>query len=206
MPYSLLFDIGNVIVSFDFQLTVNRIAEQCKLPADQIFGRVMELKDVLELGQISSEEFLAQASEMIGYSGDQDYLKQAFQEVFTANQPIIDLIEAQHAKGVPLYILSNTNGIHVPYLIENFPVFQRFDQSIYSHEVGLMKPDPKIYQETIKLLGLRPEQTIYLDDLPENCATGETFGFHTIKYDKSSHETCLDAFYEMVKKCEGVNS
>lgn len=200
MSYNLLFDIGNVIVLFDFEITVRRVAEQCTMPADQLLDAVREDLVDLELGRTEPDEFLERASKKIGYSGELAYLRESLEEVFELNQPMADLIQAESEKGTPLYLLSNTNDIHIPYLIDKYPVFEYFDQPIYSFEVGFMKPDPRIFEETIAQLSIRPEDTIYIDDLPENCEAGAAAGFHAICYEKNSHESFLRAFNEKTRK------
>lgn len=196
MPYNLLFDIGNVIVFFDFQITIRRIADQCTLSPNEIFDSVREFLVELELGKIDPDEFFDLASKRIGYSGEKNYLKESLENVFDLNQPMVDLIEAEAEKGTPLYLLSNTNDIHVPHLFATYPVFGRFNQAIYSHKVGLMKPDPKIFEETISQLSIDPTHTIYIDDLPENCEAGSEAGFQAICYRKNSHPTFLSEFSE----------
>lgn len=194
MSYSLLFDIGNVIVNFDFEISVRRIAAQCSVPPEAIFHNVNTLKDDLESGNISPEEFLDQATEKIGYSGANRELIEAFQEIFEPNQEIVELIEAESKSGTPLYLLSNTNGIHVPFLFERYPVFNLFDGAIYSHEVRCMKPHSSIYEKTIEILGIDPEATIYIDDMPENFEAGKAHGFKAIEYRKGDHATFLKEF------------
>ena len=94
-------------------------------------------------------KFLDQAIEKVGYTGDRDFLVNAFQEVFELNEEMVDLIKEESKRGTPLHLLSNTNDIHVPYLFETFPVFHLFDNAVYSHEVFCMKPSPEIYHKTI---------------------------------------------------------
>jgi putative hydrolase of the HAD superfamily len=185
MSYSILFDIGNVIVNFDFQISVKRIAPMCSVAPEEIFHNVIGLKDELETGRISSEEFLDQVIDRVGYKGERDFLVNAFQDVFELNEDIVDLIESESREGTPLYLLSNTNGIHVPFLFEKFPVFHLFDDAVYSHEVGSMKPDSDIYEKAIAKLGIAPEKTIYIDDLLENHDAGKAHGFRAIHYQKS---------------------
>ena len=194
MSYSLLFDIGNVIIGFDFQISVRRIAGMCAVEPEQIFQSVEELKDDFESGKISPDQFLDQAIEKTGYTGERDFLIRAFQEVFELNEPMASLIEAESARGTPLYLLSNTNGIHVPYFLKTYSIFDRFDDAIYSHEVFAMKPDPKIYEIAISKLQLNPGKTIYIDDLPENCAAGRLHGLQAIDYNMTEHARFLERF------------
>ncbi len=190
---AFLFDIGNVIIRFDFALAVNRIAHQCVLSVDQILPAVQLHTDLLEKGEISVEAFITAATGEIGYSGTVQEFVAAFEDIFTLNEPIVDLIDSLSEQGMPLYLLSNTNGLHVPYFTAKYPVFSKFDDAIYSHEVGCMKPDPRIFEITLERLGVEPESTVYIDDLRANCEMGGKFGLNSFCYDHTKHHELLTA-------------
>ncbi len=72
------------------------------------------------------------------------------------------------------------------------------DFIIYSHEVGLAKPDPRIYALTSQRLGVQPQEIVFLDDAERNVATAAAYGFHPILYHTNAQaiaqiERCLQA-------------
>lgn len=192
--HAILFDIGKVIVDFDFQVSARKIAPFCSVPSVQILEVLTPHMVELESGQISRESFLDLTMEKIGFEGERQFLVDAFQEVFDLNEPMVELIEAEYSRGTDLCLLSNTNGIHAPYLFETYAVFARFRGAVLSHEVKCMKPEPEIFDKTIDALGLDPGRTIYIDDRPENCEAGTAKGFQSICYDLADHETFLEQF------------
>lgn len=187
MPHAFLFDIGNVIIAFDFSRAARRIAPRCRLSVEESLAAVGSLTPVLERGEMTPETFVATASEKIGFSGEPDEFVAAFEDIFELNEPIVALIELLHERGHPLHLLSNTNGIHVPFFESTYPVFDRFTGRIYSHEVGVMKPDPKIYEIAIAKLDLVPGETIYIDDLAANVEAGAVAGLRALHYDRLDH-------------------
>jgi glucose-1-phosphatase len=92
-----------------------------------------------------------------------------------------------NAAGHQLILFSNTNSIHCPWVFENYPEFSLFHGAVLSFEVGANKPHPQIYQSAVDTHSLVPESTLYIDDLPENIATGREFGFHCFQYDLKDH-------------------
>ena len=56
-----------------------------------------------------------------------------------------------------------------------------------SYQTGYVKPEPEIYHYAIREHGLVPEETLYIDDLPQNIATGRELGFRTWQYDMKDH-------------------
>ncbi len=56
------------------------------------------------------------------------------------------------------------------------------DELIYSHEVGIAKPDPKVYELTCARLGVRPDELVYLDDVPVCVDAARDLGIHAILF------------------------
>ncbi|HRQ90040.1 MAG TPA: HAD family phosphatase [Bacteroidia bacterium] len=197
---AFLFDIGNVILPFDFTISARKLAARSAVSAEEILALVSPLTVDLELGRVSVDDFTAAASERIGYTGEPDFFRSALADIFDPNLPMIAFIEALKAEGVPLYLLSNTNRIHADFFEAAYPVFGLFDGGIYSHEVGLMKPDPAIYELAKTTLPLDPARTIYIDDLAANCVAGAAAGFQSVVYARERHAEFLDEVAAMLSR------
>ena len=184
-----LFDIGNVILKFDFSLAAARVARESEVDESEILPRLTPMHVDLETGRLSPDEFLRRAAETIGFSGSLDTLRLAFQEIFTLNAPLAEWIAELDEAGHPIYLLSNTSDLHVSHFTREYAsVFDRFHGAIYSHEAGCMKPDPAIFQQAIDAFGFDPAETLYLDDLPDNVEAAKRAGFRALVYDHADHE------------------
>jgi putative hydrolase of the HAD superfamily len=64
--------------------------------------------------------------------------------------------------------------------LARYPFAAMFDPIIYSHEVGLRKPDPRIYRLACDRLGLAAGEIVFLDDMPENVAAATEAGLHAV--------------------------
>jgi len=162
-----------------------------EVSAEEALQRVTELSVPLERGDLTTDEFISQASELTGYRGTPEFFRNTVADIFELNTPMVQFIEEQKSVGAGLHLLSNTNGIHVPFFEATYPVFDLFNGRVYSHEARLMKPDPEIFAYTIKKLELDPTSTIYIDDKPENVVAGANAGFRAIPYDLNHHDTFL---------------
>ena len=193
MPDSYLFDIGNVIITVDFTIAARKIASLATVSPEEMPAVLSPFAIDLELGNLTPEAFIEAASERIGYTGDPESFRDAFADIFELNHPMVTFIESLKEEGKPLFLLSNTNGIHVPFFEMTYPVFGLFDGRIYSHEVGLMKPDPAIFELVKSSLPLDPARTIYIDDLTANCEAASAAGFHAVPYAATRHDEFLEA-------------
>jgi len=181
----VVFDLGKVLVDFDYHIAVSRIAARSTLPPDGIktfLGQSHAIIDY-ESGQLTREEFFEQARKATGFRGTIEEFGEFFADIFTEIPPMIELHARLHRRGVPTYIFSNTNDLAIEHVRRNFPFFCDFEGYIFSYEVGAMKPEPKIYEALEKLTGRRGADIVYLDDRPENVAGGAARGWRTILHE-----------------------
>lgn len=185
---ALLFDIGNVLVRFDFAAAAQRFAAESEATTEEVLALLSPFKDELESGLISDDDFIAQSVARIGFRGTREDFIGIWGDIFTENAPMIADV-AELAATHPLYLLSNTSGLHKEWLFEKFPVFQQFMGGIYSHEVRCMKPHEPIFHAAVSTYGLDPAHTFYVDDLADNIATGQRLGFVCHHYHPDRHES-----------------
>ena len=187
---TFLYDIGNVIMNFDFAPAVAHYVQRSSHPVTDPLSEVAAIKDKLENGEMGSDEFIQHAIDTFGYQGTKEEFVTAWNGIFTKNEPMARVIEKLAADGHTLYLLSNTNGIHLDYLL-SVDIFSHFQEGVYSHLAKCMKPGDQIYEIAIEQLSLDPAETIYIDDLPENAEAGRRFGFLTHQYDSANHNAFL---------------
>jgi FMN phosphatase YigB (HAD superfamily) len=136
-----------------------------------------------ECGQISRQKFFETISGVIGFQGSHDEFNGYFAAIFTEMPGTIALHEELRQRGFRTFILSNTNDLAIEHVRRDFPFFKNFDGYIFSYEVGSMKPAAKIYEALENLTGKRGADLIYIDDRPENIATGAARGWRTILHE-----------------------
>jgi FMN phosphatase YigB (HAD superfamily) len=187
MISAALFDIGNVILPFDFSLAEAKIRARSRARDPASWVAFDALKNDYEGGRMRREEFLAAVRQQVGFAGTDGEFISIWEDIFVPNSPMDAIIERLHRDGLPLYLLSNTNDIHVDFFRARYPVFGNFAGAVYSHEERVMKPDPEIFQRAIKRYSLIPAETIYIDDLAPNIETAAALGFLALSYDYRAH-------------------
>ena len=97
MSRAFLFDIGNVIIAFDFGIAARKLAAHIEVSADEdeALRRVTELSIPLELGDLTTDEFISEASNMIGYRGTPEFFRDSIADIFELNTPIVQFIESE---------------------------------------------------------------------------------------------------------------
>lgn len=188
---SFLFDIGNVICSFDFTAMFDRLRARSSNPEAALFTGFAEIKDAYESGHSDDGEFVSAAIKSTGFAGDPKEFIRIWCEIFTENTRITGLIKALAQQGHKLYLLSNTNGLHLDYLQGKFPAFSYFSGGIYSHRAGILKPQEQIYRVALQEFSLNAQQTLYIDDLPDNIQTGRLLGLTCHRYLPHRHDDLI---------------
>jgi putative hydrolase of the HAD superfamily len=188
---ALIFDIGNVVVSFDWQMAGARLrlrsgSGKLSMPEPLMRADLRGLITRFEVGEIPQTEFVAMAARAIGFQGDEQEFIAIFNSIFSLNPPMERNV--QHlATRFPLYLLSNTSELHLTYLQRNFKVLQHFTDGVYSFRAQCAKPERKIFQVAAKQFGVTPESTVYIDDLAANVRCALDLGFRAIRYDLREH-------------------
>lgn len=188
MPRDFLFDIGNVILKFDFSIASDRLLKQMTGSPGNLLDPLEELKVDHESGRIDDETFISQTIELLGFTGTRDEFSRIWCDIFEANEPMSDVIRRLGADGNRLYLISNTSGLHKDFFFGAFPVFECFEGGVYSHTSRSMKPDRQIYLTAFDAFELDPGETIYFDDHVENIEAGKRLGLRSIHYDHTRHD------------------
>jgi putative hydrolase of the HAD superfamily len=193
MIRAFLFDIGNVLLKFDFSVGMKKILAQSEVhdPVGAM-AQFDRIKLGYEDGQIDRAAFFRGVFDVLRYHGTEADFIAAWEDIFTPNEPMVELVEKLHGK-IPLYLLSNTNDIHREDIFRRYDFFGRFTAGIYSYEARASKPGREIYEIAQKQLGIEPASTFFIDDLLPNIETARALGFNAHHYHYDQHDALLAA-------------
>lgn len=183
-PEVVVFDLGKVLVDFDYSIAARRIAARSTMPPQDIqhFIDHSPLLFRYETGLMTRGEFFEEIRKTTGFLGDIEEFGQFFADIFSPMDDMIALHERLRRDGVPTFIFSNTNDLAIAHIRRNFPFFANFDAYVLSYEHGAMKPDAKLYEVVERVTGRKGRQILYLDDRIENAQAGTARGWHVIQH------------------------
>ncbi len=159
----LVFDLGGVLFDFD---GVAGVTELTGMSLDEAHEALVNSRAVhaLETGGISAEIFGRQFAEEFGISISSAEMVALWASWEAGPKPgAIELLASlrdQHS----IACLTNNNAIHWERLSTHYGVRGLFRRCYLSHEMGLMKPDPEIFERVIEDLGTRAATITYFDD------------------------------------------
>ena len=146
---TVIFDLGQVIVTFDHMQLCQRAAACCPHAPEEIFTRMFHsgLVHRFETGAMDPNEFYREVCRTLDMQLPCEQFKTVWNTIFTLNTDTVRIIE--RLSGFKRLLLSNTNCWHFDYCLESYPVLKLFDDWILSYEVGVCKPDKKIFETAL---------------------------------------------------------
>lgn len=196
-PSIVVFDLGKVLLDFDYSIAGRRIAAAARMPAAEVhqFLNQSPLLHRYETGLMTRREFFDEVRHATGFTGGLEEFSGFFADIFTEIPAMTALHAALRRQGVPTYIFSNTNDLAMEHVRRNFPFFAHFDGYILSYEIRSMKPDARIYEALETIAGKRGPEILYLDDRPENVEAGAARGWQVIlQTDPAKSRATLEQF------------
>ncbi len=187
---AILFDIGNVLLRFDFDRAAEAMAGHSKVGAAQIRAELDAWQVRHESGAVTSEAFGAAVRQAIGYGGSEALFREQFCDIFQPNEPMWSFARSLFGQ-VPVYLFSNISLWHETWIFERYADFARFDGGFYSWRLGVMKPEAGFYRAAAEALPFAPGRIAYLDDMPLNVAGGQDSGFRVHHYHHEAHAAFL---------------
>ena len=182
MIKTVVFDLGKVLLDFDYSIAARRVGERGKMAAAEVkhFIDHSPLLFRLERGLMTSQQFYHEVSTATGFAGNFDEFRDFFSDIFAPINPMVELQGHLRKQGFPTFIFSNTNDIAIAHIRRTYPFFANFDGYILSFEHGAMKPDAGLYEVVERETGRKGDEILYLDDRAENVAAGATRGWQVI--------------------------
>ncbi|WP_367914845.1 HAD family hydrolase [Leadbetterella sp. DM7] len=189
---AVVFDFGNVIINIDLERTFRAFADLTFKSPDRVKNLFAEagIFQKYETGFYSDDEFRDVVRQTLSYPLNDQEIDEAWNALLL-DVPAERLTYLENLRFTyPIYLLSNTNAIHIEKCQQYFRArhnvqdFRKlFNQVFLSYEMGLWKPDYKIYRKVLDETGFKPAEVLFLDDNPDNIDAARDLGINCIKID-----------------------
>jgi len=195
MIKTILFDFGDVFINLDKEGTNRKLKE---MNIEDLPESILAKNRDYEQGFVTSDEISEHYSTHFPNLGKEDFLD-------SWNSMILEFPEYRfrfiqklaREKDYQLILLSNTNENHISYIENNVPFFKEFKECFeafyLSHEMGLRKPHPEIFEYILKQHKLKAENCLFIDDTLENTEAAKKLGFHVWNIEPT-REDVIDLF------------
>jgi putative hydrolase of the HAD superfamily len=180
---ALLFDIGNVIYSIDFNRALACWAAHASCEAALLAGRftIDAAFRRHEIGEITDTEFFAALRSMLRIELSDAQLLEGWNAIFLDEPPGISAALADAAARVPLYAFSNTNAAHeVHWSAKYAATLAHFRKIFLSHVIHQRKPDAAAFRFVIDEIGVPADRVVFFDDSLVNVEGARACGLRAV--------------------------
>lgn len=184
MVQAVVWDIGNIFAIWDPETYYDRLIGRERREMFFAEAGIHEMNLALDLGAEARGTVAAHAARHPGWAEEIARWIDDWPETFRTPVPGTEAVFAEAAaSGLPMVALSNFGAETLEIARELHPVLRRFDREFVSAHLGVVKPDPAIYEAVEQGLGLMGEALIFTDDKAENVDAAAARGWKTHLFD-----------------------
>lgn len=186
----IIFDLGGVLLNLDVEGCTRAFEKAGLKDIRSVLTGTNEggIFSEYERGEIGTPEFRDGIRQLASQSLTDDEIDRMWvNELLDIPQEKLDLLVSLRSKH-DIYLLSNTNELHWQHVVEsllpqqNYRVEDLFKETFLSFRMKLAKPDPEIFREVLRQAGLKPEETLFIDDSAVNCQAAQSVSIQTEHY------------------------
>jgi epoxide hydrolase-like predicted phosphatase len=181
---AILFDYGSVLVQLVDETPRRQLADRYSIPLKQMYHLLFDTEASIQaaLGEISMEHHWRAIHEILHIPpGERDEFVHQFWAADGLNRDLVKILPSLRER-YRLGLLSNANDDLRAMLVERWQIAGLFDDMIISAEVGLLKPDRRIYELAVNRLGVQADEAVFIDDMPVNVEGARIAGLEAIQY------------------------
>ena len=193
---NFVFDLGNVIINIDPELTLRKFMDLGVFNFNEMYSmmRQTDVFDRFDTGKITLSEFRHAIRDFSQMNIADDRIDEAWcAMLLDFPEENAELLRRLRTEGYKLYLLSNTNKMHINYYTKYLKMHfgrdllaELFDRTFYSHEIGYRKPNREAFEYVLKAEGLKPAETLFIDDLEHNVIGARQTGMQAYHHPKGN--------------------
>jgi 2-haloacid dehalogenase len=183
-PQAVIFDIGNVLTRWQPEAFYDRVIGEERRRA--LFAEVdlHRMNDIVDEGALFRETIYDWADRHPHWQAE---IRLWYDRWIELASPRIDgaiaLQRALRAKGVPVFALTNFGKYSFEEALPKMDFLTDFDRLYVSGRMGVIKPDPRIYEMVEDDCGLPPDRLLFTDDRADNITAAARRGWRTHQFE-----------------------
>lgn len=204
---NIVLDFGGVLIDIDYHATIDAFKSLGVKNFEELYSQAQQedLFNKFETGRISSQYFVNQLLDKVGKGVSPNKVVHAWNAMLgDIHRENIETVEKIKKNGYNVYLLSNTNDIHIQVAFDRWkklPVIEAsdlFDHVFLSQEIGMRKPNEEIFKLVLDNISASPEEVFFVDDSIQHIETARKMGIQTYLLEdiNSLSDLLLTKFYK----------
>jgi 2-haloacid dehalogenase len=181
----VVFDLGGVLIEWDPRHLYRKLFAGDEAAMEHFLATVCTHE--WNRGQDAGRSFVEACQLLKAEHPDKAELIDAYHARFDEMMPgpiagSVEILAELRDRGTPLYGLTNFSAETYPPTFERFEFLRWFHGILVSGEVGVIKPDLRIFELLIERFTIDPQRAVYIDDVEANIVAARPFGIHAIRF------------------------
>lgn len=184
---AIVFDLGGVLIEVDMEKPYRKILEMSPNKSPQLLEELKNIAYQYEIGKVDDKTFLESIIDRAALDLRITEIEDIWNEMLGDLPDYVGDFLAKISREKRTFLLSNTNPIHIREVLKRFKKSNPsnswenlFEKIFYSYEIGLHKPDKKIYQHVIECVKEAPGKILFIDDNYDNIIGARECGLQTL--------------------------
>lgn len=181
----VIFDVGGVLIRWEDEWLLDAFTRKYEIDKRNIGKYYYKWLKKSWTGEISEIEFLKRIIKAVGIKSSPQSMRVFWKSVFrkrsSMNKDVVSVVKNLHKNGYKLGVISNTSGKYRAQLYVNR--FKRyFNSTVMSCDVGMKKPERRIFVYVMRRLHAKPKECIFIDDKMEHVKGAHKAGMFAIHF------------------------
>jgi len=185
MIKGIVFDLDGVFFLNGTENFIKNVSEKFNITKEkviQFYKKSDEMNKFYKTGKWNGDQYWNWFIKELEIDSTKDELLELLSKGYIINKQALDLCRKLRNKGYKILVCSNNFPERIEMLDEKFGFLKEFDTTVFSFEIGILKPDHKIYKTLCEKSGLKPEEIFLADDGEKNVQSAKEFGIHAVFY------------------------
>ena len=179
---NVIFDLGGVVLDWNpagIVALIEPVPERQAALRHALFGHADWR--LFDRGALTEPELIKRLQLRLNSTrAEVEAILDAVRNSLVEKPETVKLLRALQGQGTPLYCLSNMPAAIYTHLRQRHNFWDAFSGIVISGEIQMMKPEPEVFTHLLATFNLRPEESVFIDDLPANIESAKRMGLHTI--------------------------
>lgn len=183
----MIFDAGGVLHESRVPPVHKDIQDTLGIDEKEFTRIHTQLIPLFQTGKMTEGEYL---TELIRRSGidaevpEYSLFERRYKDDYRQHKEVLEIVKELKIGGIKVAVLSNNIPPHYNYSAAQ-GTYDDFEVQVFSHEVGTRKPEKRIFDITLDRLQVKPEKTVFVDDIVEYVQVAKKYGLHGLLYESA---------------------
>ena len=199
---NIVFDLGGVIVDLDIKtslLAFSKLMTAPILTEQKAIDSLRPLMHAMDVGDMDAQTFINTLKATCRPDVTDEQIVDAFNLIIRLPRQRLEWLKTLR-QSYKVYLLSNIGDLHWKETQRlaaghGIDISECFDEVFLSYRLHMAKPDPRIYTHLIRETGINPQESLYIDDLPDNIEAGKASGLMAYKIEGNSLDQALPKLF-----------